>query len=75
VTIPPNKPRDLAYGPRLAMVGSQVHSFGFLRSEQSRDKETSGVSLPLMRHLLQASLIRMAGRCPWCLTRFDDFLT
>ena len=47
-------------------------AFAFLRSEQLRFKKTSPVSLPMIRRLLQATLIHMTGRCPWCLTRFDD---
>lgn len=47
-------------------------AFAFLRHEQQRFKKTSPASLPLIRRLLQAALIRMAGRCPWCLTTFND---
>jgi SRSO17 transposase len=47
-------------------------AFCFLRSEQTRSKKTSGVSLPMMSQMLQASLIHLAGRCPWCLTLFND---
>lgn len=47
-------------------------AFCFLRSEQVHSKKTSGVTLPMIRRLLQASLIRMAGRCPWCLTKYHD---
>jgi SRSO17 transposase len=47
-------------------------AFCFLRNEQARSKKTSGVRLPMMRLMLQASLIRMAGRCPWCPTKFND---
>lgn len=41
-------------------------------ASRSALKNTSGVSLPLIRQMLQVSLIHMAGRCPWCQTRFDD---
>jgi len=30
------------------------------------------VTLPQARRSLQAALIRLAGRCPWCRTRFID---
>ncbi|MEI9896025.1 MAG: hypothetical protein WDN28_19685 [Chthoniobacter sp.] len=49
-------------------------AFAFLRREQLRAKKTSGVTLPRARRLLQARLIRLTGRCPWCQTRFTIHL-
>ena len=47
-------------------------AYAFLRSEQARLKKTSGVTLPMVRMRLQIILIRPAGRCPWCQSRFED---
>lgn len=49
-------------------------AYAFLRSEQARLKKTSGAtwSLPRVRKQLLALLIRLSGRCAWCLTRFND---
>jgi len=41
-------------------------AFAFLRSEQARAKKTSGVTLPMIRRRLQADLIHLSGKCPWC---------
>ena len=48
-------------------------AYAFLRSEQLRLKKTPGVTLPQVRQRLQALLIRMSGRCPWCLSKFPKF--
>ena len=42
--------------------------------EQARLKKTSGAtwSLPRVRRQLLARLIRLSGRCAWCLTEFTD---
>ena len=49
-------------------------AYAFLRFEQARLKKTSGAtwSLPRVRRQLLARLIRLSGRCAWCLTEFTD---
>jgi SRSO17 transposase len=49
-------------------------AYAFLRAEQARLKKTAGASwsLPRVRKHLLALLIRLSGRCAWCLTQFND---
>ncbi len=50
-------------------------AFAFLRLEQAQAKKTAGAKLPTLpqiRARLPARLIHLAGRCPWCKTRFDN---
>ncbi len=49
-------------------------AYTFLCFEQARLKKTSGAtwSLPRVRRQLLARLIRLSGRCAWCLTEFTD---
>jgi SRSO17 transposase len=45
-------------------------AYAFLRAEQARLKKNSGATwrLPQVRKHLLALLIRLSGRCAWCLT-------
>jgi hypothetical protein len=49
-------------------------AYAFLRAAQLRPKKTAGAtwSLPRVRQQLLALLIRLSGRCAWCLTEFND---
>jgi SRSO17 transposase len=49
-------------------------AYAFLRFAQARLKKTSGAtwSLARMRRQRLAVVIRLNGRCAWCLTRFND---